>query len=113
MNPEEKLFIDMMKEVDPKLAELMEEGDLAKVQAHAREQLAAMAPPEGTPAIAEFATPYAVLCREHGQVFLTKDEYGRQLSRPDALWQCPKCGEEATWDDDHYERMLGLNQPPE
>lgn len=111
MNDAEKPFIDMMKEIDPKLAELMEEGDLDKVQAHAREQLAAMAPPEGTPAVAEFGSPYAVICRTHGQVQLTEDEYGRQLSRPDALWKCPKCGEEAQWDDSHYEQMLGLDQP--
>lgn len=106
---DEQQWIDAMKEVDPTLAELMATGDLAAVQAYARAQLTAMAPPEGTPAVAEFGSPYAVICREHGRVLLTEDEYTRQLCKPDALWRCPKCGDDAQFDDVHYETMLGIS----
>ena len=47
-------------------------------------------------------TPWAVICTEHGQVFLTFEEYIRQLDKPNSIWTCPKCGEAAPWDDDHY-----------
>jgi hypothetical protein len=77
--------------------------DLEDLQKHAREQLEKMRPAEGTPASSELRTPYAVICREHGQKFLTNDEYMRQLCRPDALWTCPKCGEASQFDDDNYE----------
>lgn len=77
--------------------------DLEKLQAHARDYLEKTRPPEGTPAIATLGTPWAVLCAEHGRVFMTEDEYGRQLSRPDSRWTCPKCGEVSDFDDDNYE----------
>lgn len=48
-------------------------------------------------------TPFAVLCDDHGQQFLTEEEYSRQLSRSDALWTCPRCGESAYWDVDEYD----------
>lgn len=51
-------------------------------------------------------TPYAVLCDDHGQQFLTAEEYDYQMSRPDSLWRCPRCGESAHWDDDEYEASL-------
>ncbi len=51
-------------------------------------------------------TPYAVLCDDHGQQFLTEKQYNHQMSRPDSLWRCPKCGESAHWDDDEYEATL-------
>ena len=60
-------------------------------------------------------TPWAVICREtdyiddpelsHGLVYLTQEEYMRQLSVPDALWKCPICRCSAVWDDDNYEKM--------
>ena len=50
-------------------------------------------------------TPWAVVCREHGQVFLTDKEYDAQMDDPDALWKCPLCGRQAEWDDDNYEAM--------
>ena len=49
-------------------------------------------------------TPWAVICRNHGQQFLTEEQYERQLDRPDSLWTCPVCGDSATWDDDNFER---------
>jgi hypothetical protein len=85
--------------------------DLKKLQAEGREYLESVRPPEGTPALSEERTPYAVICREHGQQFLTSDEYNRQLCRPDSLWTCPKCGEASNWDDDNYEASFG--DPPD
>ncbi len=51
-------------------------------------------------------TPYAVLCDDHGQQFLTEEQYDHQMSKPDSLWRCPRCGEDAYWDDDEYDAAL-------
>ena len=51
-------------------------------------------------------TPFAVLCDDHGQQFLTEEQYLRQLNRPDWFWTCPRCGESAHWDDDEYDVAL-------
>lgn len=51
-------------------------------------------------------TPYAVLCDDHGQQFLTEQEYVHQLNRPSSGWTCPKCFEMAGWDDDEYEAVM-------
>lgn len=56
-------------------------------------------------------TPYAVLCDDHGQQFLTEQQYSRQLSRPDSFWSCPRCGEYAYWDDDEYDAALDEGEP--
>ena len=54
--------------------------------------------------ISETPTPYMVHCRHGcGPSFLTDGEYLRQLDRPDDLWQCPKCGDTASWDDENYD----------
>lgn len=56
-------------------------------------------------------TPWAIICKDdypdlsHGLVYLTKDEYERQLSAPHSLWKCPICRCSAQWDDDNYEDM--------
>lgn len=81
--------------------------DLKQLQDAGRKYLDEARPPEGTPAVSTVETPYAVICREHGQQFLTDDEYGRQLCRPDSLWTCPVCREASQWDDDHYEKSFG------
>jgi hypothetical protein len=86
--------------------------DLKKLQAEGREYLESVRPPEGTPALSAERTPYAVICREHGQQFLTSDEYNRQLCRPDSLWTCPKCGEASHWDDDNYEASFDDGPEP-
>jgi hypothetical protein len=44
-------------------------------------------------------------CPNHGLVEMDKNEYMKQLSRPDALWVCPFCHELATFDDAFYEEM--------
>lgn len=58
-------------------------------------------------------TPYAVQCEGHledypscGLVYLTYEEYMRQLSAPNATWRCPICRAGADWDDDNYEESL-------
>lgn len=56
-------------------------------------------------------TPFAVLCDEHGQQFLTDEQYSQQLLRPDSFWACPRCGESAHWDDDEYEAALENYEP--
>ena len=58
-------------------------------------------------------TAFAVCCggafdvpgSGHGLVYLTDEEYDRQMSSPDSLWKCPFCRYEAQWDDDNYEQM--------
>ena len=48
-------------------------------------------------------TPYAVVCEKHGQQFLSEAQYREQLSRPNAVWVCPKDGEPAWFDDENAE----------
>lgn len=43
---------------------------------------------------------YAVICAKDGAVELSEKEYERQLDNPDRPWICPKCGDNAEWDDD-------------
>lgn len=55
-------------------------------------------------------TPWAVYCREGCQrgklIYLSEREYEAQMLRPDSLWRCPQCGEEAVWSDANYERHM-------
>lgn len=51
-------------------------------------------------------TPWAVRCRTHGQVFLTQAEYEYQMERPNRVWTCPICNDDAGWDDENYERSM-------
>lgn len=70
-----------------------------------------MAIPSSEP-LAESPTPtaFAVHCRAgcaNGKpIYLTEAEYDRQLSRPDSLWKCPRCGDAAHWDDEIYESAV-------
>ena len=52
----------------------------------------------------EIATPYAVLCTEHGRVYLTRQEYTYQLGRAYNLWLC-WCGRACEFDDENYEHF--------
>ena len=59
-------------------------------------------------------TGYAIICPKHGRVHLTKDEYNRQMDKPNSLWQCPRmdsdpeepglCGRASQFDDLTYEK---------
>jgi hypothetical protein len=55
--------------------------------------------------------PYAVICRQDARVFLTEEEYRRQLSAPDFLWTCPKCGAVAEFDDETWEKATFGEDP--
>ena len=55
-------------------------------------------------------TPFAVICPDHGQVFLTDKEYDAQMDNPDLLWTCPECGKPSQWDDDNYECMAQVDR---
>lgn len=58
-------------------------------------------------------TPYGVRClgpwdipgHGCGLVYLTEEEYLRQLSAAEKTWRCPLCRYEAEWDDLNYEEM--------
>lgn len=53
-------------------------------------------------------TPWAVKCHNCGTfpaflVWLTREEYLAQLAAVDRFWACPRCHENANWDDDWHE----------
>ncbi len=58
-------------------------------------------------------TRFAVLCPVHGRVYLRREEYDRQMNKPDARWECPRmdsdperfglCGAESEFDDAIYD----------
>ena len=64
-------------------------------------------------------TPYAVHCLGPwdmpgggcGLVYLTEEQYNRQMARPDYKWRCPHCRYEADWSDDNYDEMIETWQP--
>lgn len=58
-------------------------------------------------------TAWAVKCPTHGNVFLTKREYLTQMMRPDARWECPRCGLTAWFDDAAYEAWCDAHRPKE
>lgn len=60
-------------------------------------------------------TGYAVFChllRSEGKrgaatrVYLTPEEYDRQMNDPDSTWICPHCWGSAEWDDETYEAYI-------
>lgn len=59
-------------------------------------------------------TPYAVVCNGIwdmpelgccGLVYLTEEEYNKQLLASNKTWRCPICKYEADWNDENYEEM--------
>ncbi len=68
-----------------------------------------------------FPTPYATVCRGDpevghggcGVVYMTEEFYILQLDRPDSTWRCARCGYEARWDDDSYEKSLNQGEDRE
>jgi len=63
-------------------------------------------PPPDAGAESPTPTAWAVNCPRDGLVYLTREEYTRQISRVDDLWKCPRCGRDAQWDDDTYEQAM-------
>jgi len=58
-------------------------------------------------------TPWAVICRIHGRVYLTHHEYTHQMRKPYRLWTCPRGGTfwtppcpPAEWDDETEEAAM-------
>lgn len=49
---------------------------------------------------------YGIICENCGPVQISKENYVNQLDRPDALWVCPSCGENAIFDDIRHERSM-------
>jgi hypothetical protein len=60
-------------------------------------------------------TPWAIICScSPGQsVYLDQQEYWDQLGMMDVRWICPRCGKEAWWDDENYEKMVDEMLGPE
>ena len=60
-------------------------------------------------------TPYAVQCPTHGMVYLTEEEYDRQLCKSANRWECPRmetdppgyCGLPVEFNDAIIERSNG------
>jgi len=56
----------------------------------------------------------AVVCHGRcGQVKISEAEYSRQMSMPDRLWMCTRCGSTAAFDDDFFEAHHGISEPEE
>jgi hypothetical protein len=62
--------------------------------------------------VSEEPTKWAVHCvgdrngDNCGLVFLTEEEYLRQLDVPGKPWCCPQCGGKAWWDNDIYQAAM-------
>ena len=52
-------------------------------------------------------TIWAVDCGTCGKVYMTYEFYLHQLEHSDNRWVCPRCGDDASWDDATYE--AGMN----
>ena len=50
--------------------------------------------------------PYAgVICRQHGEIDIEKDDYVRQMNDPHARWKCPICKQFVEFNDARYEEL--------
>jgi hypothetical protein len=56
------------------------------------------------------SSPYAIICPDHGRVYLSSAEYERQMRLPDDRWICPRDGKVSEWDDDNYERAMDARE---
>lgn len=70
----------------------------------------------------EQPTPWAVHCPKHGLVYLTREEYDRQMQKSDYRWECTAwtledpigpCGAWSEWDDDIYEAAMYPEKAPD
>lgn len=49
-------------------------------------------------------TYYGVICKSCGRIPIGKDNYNKQMNRPDSRWRCPQCGDSpVAFDDILYE----------
>jgi len=52
----------------------------------------------------EELNPYAIICPTDGQVYLTEQQYNKQMANPDTRWICPVCGiQPVEFDDINFE----------
>lgn len=59
-------------------------------------------------------TPYGVhccgdlfhACNDGEIIYLTEDEYKKQMWDADSRWRCPRCGHEAWWDGKNYDNKI-------
>lgn len=51
---------------------------------------------------------YGVICPMHGPVDIGAVEYVRQMNRPNDRWRCPLCREISNFDDEKYEKEMGI-----
>ena len=63
-------------------------------------------------------TAYAVICKGKldagcGRVYLTKQEYSRQMLRVHDFWRCPQCGSTGLFDDNNLEEWESRDQVDE
>lgn len=61
-----------------------------------------MNPPHRRPTLISYA---GIICRLHGKVDISKEEYTKQMSDPHSLWRCPLCKQNAEFDDDRFEQL--------
>ena len=89
----EKFFIDTTKRVD---FGFVKDAPVWKLRPEFERMI-----PEPEP-VTEM-TPYGVVCRDHGKVPISKEEYDRQMSDADSRWACPDCGGTASFDEERLE----------
>ena len=51
-------------------------------------------------------TPSATYCHDCGLVYMTREWYRAQMSRPHYKWVCARCGQTAEWDDETHEKWI-------
>ncbi len=49
-------------------------------------------------------TPYAVICPNHGRIYMSSERYLKQLARSDDRWVCPICLAISEFDDANYDK---------
>jgi len=54
-------------------------------------------PPSGNGLVSSIPTPWAMVCREHGRLYLTREGMDYCLE-DDVFWTCPLCGRLARYD---------------
>ena len=67
--------------------------------------------PELSERISSTPTPYKIFCPDDGSMYLTLEEYDRQMSFENANigWTCPHCWRhDCGWDDNNFERAMGI-----
>jgi len=55
-------------------------------------------------------TPWAIQCSKHKTVYLTEEGYQNQMWNSNAIWRCPICSENSSFDDDNYAEWLDYEE---